>query len=81
MTRNEFPSCDYSESYGGTPPDYLDYYTQQLFYDGEKWNLVWSSAFSIGEAYLVNGDPCVPTGTYTDIYGGSPTVSEPEPDP
>lgn len=75
MTRG--PSCDYSKSYGGTPPDNFDYYTQELFYDGVKWNLIWSSAFSIGEAYLVSDDQCDPTGTYTDIYGGSPTVSAP----
>ena len=75
MTRGE--SCDYAEQYFGTPPTYFDYYTQTLSYSGGTWNLVWSSAFFIGDAYLVNNDPCDPTGTYTDIYGGSPTVSAP----
>jgi len=75
MTRNE--SCSYAESYDGTPPTYFDYYTQTLSYSGGTWNLVWTSAFFIGDAYLVNNDPCDPTGTYTDIYGGSPTVSTP----
>ena len=74
MTRN---ACDYAKSYSGTPPTYFDYYTQTLSYSGGTWNLVWSSAFFIGDAYLVNNDPCDPTGTYTDIYGGSPTVSAP----
>jgi len=75
MTRNE--SCSYYESYSGTPPTYFDYYTQQLYYTGGGWRLVWSSAFFIGDAYLVSDDSCDPTGTYTDYYGGSPTVSAP----
>jgi hypothetical protein len=77
MTRNEF--CEYYESYGGTPPTYFDYYTQSLSYDSGTgtWNLFWSSAFFIGDAYLTNNDGCDPTGTYADYYGGSPVVSTP----
>ena len=75
MTRQG--NCFYFESYLGTPPTYFDYYTQTLSYNAGTWNLVWSSAFFIGDAYLTNNDPCDPTGTYTDVFYGNPVVSTP----
>ena len=79
MTRGE--DCYYAEySVGYSTTYYYNYYTQTLEYsavDG-SWTLYWDSAISFGEAYLINNDPCDPTGTYTEIYGqASPVVSTP----
>ena len=79
MTRNE--SCDYIVEFAGySTTFYYNYYTQTLQYsavDG-TWILYWDSANFFGSAYLINNDPCDPTGVYTEIYGGpSPVVSTP----
>lgn len=79
MTRGE--DCYYAEDFAGySTTYYYNYYTQTLEYstvDG-SWTLYWDSAISFGEAYLINNDPCDPTGTYTEIYGQtSPVVSTP----
>lgn len=77
MTRGE--DCYYSEYFAGySTTFYYNYYQQTLSYsavDG-TWILYWDSAIFFGEAYLVNNDPCDPTGTYTEIFGGpSPVVT------
>lgn len=79
MTRKE--DCYYSEDFAGySTTFYYNYYIQTLQYNSVDgtWTLYWTSAGPFGEAYLINNDPCDPTGTYTEIYGGSsPVVSTP----
>ena len=77
MTRGD--DCYYLEEFAGySYTYYYFYYTQSLQYNSVEgaWTLYWDSASFFGEAYLINNDPCDPTGTYTEIYGGiNPTVS------
>ena len=78
MTRRDI-YCDYEADYIGTPPTYTDQYYQLLTYfkNSGTWNLYWQGYRAYGDAYLTNNDPCDPTGTYVNYYGGNPIVSTP----